>query len=112
MARARMAKSHKLRKLSEADALLLAQNVQRYNRVVAIGVQYADLLEQQAADAPPKPLLDYYTREEWSLETLIAELIRYYRAKGATWADLKQATGFAMVDIKELANGSRNTGKV
>lgn len=112
MARARMAKSHKLRKLSEADAMLLAQNVQRYNRVVAISVQYATLVEQEAADAPPKPLIEYYTREEWSLEMLIAELIRYYRARGATWADLKHATGFAMSDVKELANGSRNTGKV
>lgn len=102
MARAAKAK----RKLSPGDATLLQQNVNRYTYVTRIS---AHIQDYEGDDPPPPPLVAYYTREEWSLETLIAELLRYYRARGVTFKELKEATGFTMADVKELANAQPRT---
>ena len=101
-----------LKKLSGADASAIAQAVERYNRCVALVVRFNALIDAESPDAPPGPILAYYVREEWSLETLIAELLRHYRSKGAAWGDLKLATGFTMADVKELVNGSGNAKQV
>lgn len=82
--------------LDEAGAALLRRAVARYNAVVVT----AAAMEKDATTPPP--LLAFYSREEFSAETLVIDLVRLYRGRGVSFKELAKATGFKLSDVKEM----------